>query len=191
MTTPRRCSDSAAKTRVRRVDIQKLRCTCASCHHVFDAEIVVEAPISVAVSSLQAIRCPSCGAPRISIGGSYTDAPSVTASLVDRAAWWTSRGEHGISSDTIYTVFAGCTRPRRTDVPHDPDDFRRCRQLFDLIPEWRSRIEEVALVYPWYRPFTERWDEMDRLWEEESPSGKCPKLYELMAVARAETDLIG
>jgi len=153
---------------------------------VFDAEIVVEAPINVGVASLQAIRCPSCGSNKIGIGGTYTDAPPVGAPLPERASWWIRRGEHGVSSETIYGVFA-VARPRRSDVPQDPDDFRRCRQLLDLMPEWRSRIGEVALVYQWYRPFTNRWDEMDRLWDEESPYGKCPQLYLLMQTLREES----
>ena len=165
------------------MDIQKLRCTCSACHQVFDAEIVVEAHIDVVIASLRVIRCPVCGSQKVGLGGNYADAPPSTAPLAERAGWWIARGEHGVSSETIYAVFA-VARPRRSDVPHDPDDFRRCRRLLDLMPEWRSRIEEVALAYPWYRPFTDRWDEMDRLWDEESSSGKCPKLYALMQVAR-------
>jgi len=172
------------------MNIQKLRCTCSACHQVFDAEIVVDAHINVAVASLRAIRCPVCGSKKIGIGGNYTNAPPISAPLAERLLWWVHRGERGASSETIYSVFAdrrGLRPDRWASVPHDPDDFRRCRQLLDLIPEWRSRIKEVGLTYPWYRPFTDRWEEMDRLWDEESPSRECPRLYALMQVAREES----
>jgi hypothetical protein len=65
-------------------------------------------------------------------------------------------------------------------VPHDPSDFWRCKQLLDLIPEWRSQLDRVAAEVPAFSPFVERWDEMEKLYEEEAPTGRCLKLYKLM-----------
>ncbi len=81
---------------------------------------------------------------------------------------------------------AGEFHPDDPDYPYDPDDFSRCRKLLDLFQEWRKDIGQVSSVYPWMAPFISRWDEMDRLWDEESPAHECPKLYELMQVAGEE-----
>lgn len=158
--------------------ISKLRVTC-KCQHVFDADVVTDAPISVAVASMQAVRCPECGSSECGLGGSYGDAPPLTASVTERAAWWRERGEVGTSSETIYSAFTG-SRVKRSDVPHDPDDFRRCRLLLGLIPEWRADLLPVTAAYPWFAPFVDRWGEMDRLYDIEAPKKSCPKLYALM-----------
>ena len=98
---------------------------------------------------------------------------------------WISEGEVGTSSRTIWTaMMGGASGPRACgfeyDTPKDPDDFRRCLLLLQLFPEWRHRLSEVAQIFPKYKPMVDRWNEMEALWREESPSGKCPKLYDLM-----------
>jgi Zn finger protein HypA/HybF involved in hydrogenase expression len=35
---------------------------CLKCGHLFQAELVLEAPASVTVASMKAVRCPKCGA---------------------------------------------------------------------------------------------------------------------------------
>lgn len=165
-----------------------IRLTCSSCKAVFDGEVVENAPVAVFTALLEAIRCPVCGSGNCGLGGNYTDAPPPDAPIEVRAHWWTNRGEHGISSCTIFYAFTAAVlwplggRPLKhaADVPHDPDDFRRCRLLLDLFPEWRADLGPLVRLFPWYGPLVEHWDEMDRLWEEESPSRWCPKLYDLM-----------
>lgn len=148
------------------MNIDKIRVTCQSCKNVFDAEVVVNAPIAVAIASMQSVRCPLCGSAKCGLGGNYAGAPPVTAPIADRVAWWRDRGEHGVSSETIYSAFAG-GRPRHVDVPHDPDDFSRCKLLLDLIPEWRSDLGKVVKVYPWFSPMIEKWAEIDAAYEME------------------------
>lgn len=162
------------------MEISKIRCTCQSCNEVFDAELVVGAPLAVAVASMQAVRCPSCGSSECGLGGSCRDFPPTTAPITDRIQWWQGRGEHGVSSETIFAAFTA-SRPRRADIPYDPDDFRRCRQLLVLIPEWRADLSPLTRAYPWYKPFVDAWDEMDRLYDL-APE----KLYDLMK--RLETE---
>lgn len=169
--------------------IAQQRCTCGGCSHVFDAEVVVNAPIDVTIASMQAIRCPSCGSDNCGIGGAHKDAPSASAPVEERACWWKQRGDHGTSSLTVYCAFSGGYSPHgRFDIPYDPDDYSRCRKLLDLIPEWRTNLSVVVARFPWYRPFIDRWDEFDRLWDEESSSGRCPKLYALMLEACQESE---
>ena len=156
--------------------------TCHKCSHVFEAEIVVNAPIDVAVASMRAVSCPECGAREVGLGGAYSDTPHITAPIEHRVNWWQTRGERGISSDTIAAVMRGThyTGSFGPDVPHDPGDFRRCKLLFDIVPEWRGRLNEVTERYPWFAPFEEAWPEFERLYEEEVSSGSAPKLYRLM-----------
>lgn len=167
--------------------VQQLRvhCMIKKCGQVFDADVAIQCPFEVSMASLKAIRCTKCGSKKIAMGGEYKDAP-VGGSVEVRKEWWKTRGEVGISSKTIFSAMCGEFPPARPDYPVDPDDFRRCRKLFDLFPEWRKDIAIVSSVYHWMAPFVVRWDEMDRLWDEESPTHKCPKLYELMQVAGEE-----
>ena len=170
--------------------ISKLRCTCKSCAGVFDAEIVTDAPVEVAVASMKAVRCPKCGSDKCGMGGAYNDAPALTASIKDRLDWWLERGERGVSSDTIYSAFTSSAPRHGADIPYDPDDYSRCRALFDLIPEWRKDLSPLVARYPWYKPVADNWDEMDRLWNEEigdRKKGSAPKLYALMQRLGAES----
>jgi hypothetical protein len=155
--------------------------------------VVSNAPISVATASWEAVRCPSCGSgpEAIGFGGGYKDAPPLTASIMERASWWRNRGEIGTSSLTIWCAFIGKLSPHgRFDYPHDPDDFHRCKQLLDLIPEWRETLGEVVHRFSWFYPFSSRWNEFEALWAEESSKKRCPRLYDLMQVAGREAEAI-
>ena len=132
--------------------ISKFRVTC-KCGHVFDAEVVTDAPISVAVASMKAVHCPKCGSGDVGLGGSYDDAPPLTTSIQDRATWWKERGEVGVSSETIWCAFTQSSDPRfGACYPYDPDDYRRCKLLLDLIPEWRTTLIVVVARFPWFKP---------------------------------------
>ncbi|MBQ3170359.1 MAG: hypothetical protein IJB53_00325 [Mailhella sp.] len=102
---------------------------------------------------------------------------------------WLQMGERGISSNTICFVLCGLSGLELEDgfsgysigsIPYDPDDFRRCYELLDLIPEWKDRLSEVAKRYPQWKPLVGRWSDLEALYEAEAPSGKAPKLYALM-----------
>ncbi len=84
----------------------------------------------------------------------------------------------------------------REDTPHDPDDFKRCRLLLLLIPEWRANLKKLADVFPWYAPFVNRWDEFDAMFTAaESVKHRTKKvqsaaweaLYNAMQLARVES----
>lgn len=165
--------------------IDKQRFTC-KCGQVFDGDLVVDAPIAVVIASMRAVRCPACGKANPGLGGAYKDAPPLSASVEVRADWWERRGERGTSSNTIYAAFTGGATPQWAGVPRDPDDYRRCRQLLEVIPEWRQSLHVVAGRFPVFAPMVERWNEMDALYDEESPSGTCPKLFDLMQELRKQ-----
>lgn len=103
-----------------------------------------------------------------------------------RAAEWILGPDTGLSSRTIWGVLVGAEAIDRPDIPYDPSDFGRCYRLLEVIPEWRSRLSEVADRFPAWRMFIAQWEAMELLWKEESPSGNCPRLYALMQEIRAK-----
>lgn len=94
---------------------------------------------------------------------------------------WIAGCDTGISSKTIFFTLTG--RPYlgefRPDVPHDPDDFGRCYRLLKKIPEWRSRLPEVAQKYPEWSGLVDHWDELTEMFERENWHPMYEKMQEL------------
>lgn len=148
--------------------IGKTRVTCLDCGEVSDIELVVDAELSIVITSMKAARC-LCGSTNIEIGGAYPDAPPLTAPLEERARWWLKRGDVGTSSRTIYGVMTQHPLPSAdADIPHDPSDFARCKALLDLIPEWRGALHQVFGNYPAWEPYVEKWPELEKMLAEEN-----------------------
>ena len=103
-----------------------------------------------------------------------SDAPATT---VDE---WYRGFDTGTSSKAIYRQMQRFPQLDPHSWPRDPDDFGRCYRLLALAPEWRARIVEMAQHGPEWRALGLAWDELTALYEEELPSGICPKLYARM-----------
>ena len=84
--------------------------------------------------------------------------------------WWFGC-DVGKSSASIFFVLTDQNKILKEAVekysngayPRDADDFGRCQRLLELIPEWRSRLSEVAIAYPngpWPK-IIERWHELE------------------------------
>lgn len=92
---------------------------------------------------------------------------------LERAHWWIATQRVGISSRTIWAVMMGVKAEyatdkltgRHFDTPRDASDFGLCHDLLTLIPEWRSRLDEVGEVFPKWQPLIVRWDELTALFE--------------------------
>ena len=98
---------------------------------------------------------------------------------------WADGRDTGVSSMTISSVMEN--QPSRYGhyaIPYDPADFGRCYRLLKLFPQWLERLPEVAQRHSEWVPFVSEWARMTELYEQELPSGKCPKLYELMKSLR-------
>lgn len=175
------------------MNIQSQRCTCQRCKEVFDAEVVMNAPIALYLASLEAVKCPFCGAghSKVGFGGEKNGVPGLEVPTSERAAWWWEHGERGTSSETIFCACAG-RGLHRADYPYDPADYRRCHRLLEIVPEWRGELTRVTARWPWFKPFEERWPEFERLWAEESNNegGMAPKLYEALREARKEAEAL-
>lgn len=116
--------------------------------------------------------------------------PAITAALrkehedrlvgLDAETAWLRGTDTGVSSRTILAVMTGRPTFDSGGHPRDPDDFGRCYRLLKRFPAWRSRMGEVAQHSLAWKALAEHWDELTALWEEESPSRTCPRLYARM-----------
>lgn len=97
---------------------------------------------------------------------------------------WSESWDTGASSLAIYNTFAHGASSGHPDIPYDPMDFGRCYRLLKVEPKWRKGIGLMGDLYPAWKPLVDAWDELEALWEEESPTGKCPKLFERMKELR-------
>jgi len=97
---------------------------------------------------------------------------------------WVVSEDTGISSRTIWAVMmnavVGDTDYNfRYGTPRDPDDFGRCYRLLERFPEWKTRLGEVANIFPRWTGLVREWDTLTKLYEE-SGHNYSDKLYNLM-----------
>jgi len=94
---------------------------------------------------------------------------------------WIATGEVGVSSKTMWAAItrsgSSDRKTRNWDVPHDPDDFSRCISFVRECSITPEQLQMVKSSFKWWAPIIDNWDELVSLWDEESPNGKCPKLY--------------
>lgn len=96
---------------------------------------------------------------------------------------WLQSDDTGMSSRWMAHVCAGSPVVKPYDegsYPHDPADFGRCYRFLQAVPSARLRLSELKNSGAVWSAYVDRWDEMEALWLEESPSGKAPKLFKLM-----------
>lgn len=79
-----------------------------------------------------------------------------------KALAWITSDDTGISSKTIWAVMMGAVADDgRYGRPYDGDDFGRCHRLLELIPEWKSRLGEVATRFPEWAPIVREWPQIE------------------------------
>lgn len=87
--------------------------------------------------------------------------------LPAQAKWWQGL-DIGCSASAIFAVFCDEEFQFKAEelgggaTPSDPDDLGRCILLLDTFPEWKIRLDKVAIAYPGTRwsDFVKRWDEL-------------------------------
>jgi len=107
-------------------------------------------------------------------------------SLEENKNWWLINGEHGISSKNMFAVLSDGYRQtdKRLSTPSDPDDFKRCSQLLEAVPQWKSELHKLKPVSQTWSNLVDNWGELEemliearKLWSE----GKGAKrMYEFM-----------
>ncbi len=66
------------------------------------------------------------------------------------------------------------------NYPHDPDDFGRCYRMLRAAPEFIPHVGTMAKSGKEWEALAKHWDELEKLYEQEYPTGKAPKLYARM-----------
>ena len=64
--------------------------------------------------------------------------------------------------------------------PGDVEDFRRCVQMLNAVPDMRAHIASMKQHGPKWARLADKWAELERLYESERGKGKCPKTYALL-----------
>ncbi len=142
---------------------------------------------SVCKEKPEGLHCGHCN----ELGHAPATCPKLQPSTPEE---WIEGPDTGTSSRVIFAVMYGFFTDgvRRTPLqglwngdnrldgrgstPLDPSDFGGCSRLLKLFG-WRPRLGEVATAFPAWARLVEHWDELEALYQEELPSGSCPKLY--------------
>lgn len=103
--------------------------------------------------------------------------PTVKATPNMGLVAWLKSDDTGLSSLYMASVLCGHPDFAQYAHPHDPDDFGRCYRFLLAIPHVRTRLNLMAAKSDQWEKLCLNWDELERLYLEESPAGKCPKLY--------------
>ncbi len=85
--------------------------------------------------------------------------------ILNKALDWIANGHVGMSSKTMWSYFMGL-KEFEIAHPYDPDDFSRCYELLEAIPEWKPRIMELSkLSGTWYK-LALNWNKLTEMYEE-------------------------
>lgn len=108
--------------------------------------------------------------------------------IKDRIIDWLQSGDTGLSSKYMASVCARAGNPQSLypSYPLDPSDFGRCYRFLKAVPEARDNLHKLKDSGAVWSAYVDHWDEMERLYEEEQPTGSAPKLYALMQRIRRE-----
>lgn len=87
----------------------------------------------------------------------------------------------GLSSMFLAQLAIGNPLPE-VHYPYDPSDLGRCLRFLSILTE---KEKEEVLRRAKHRSrhwelIVKNWDELIKLYNEEYPSGRCPKLYDFM-----------
>lgn len=107
--------------------------------------------------------------------------------LHQRTMQWIMGRDTGSSSRAIVGQMTGVTGQR--SHPWDIDDFGRCVRMLDVLPEYRSRLDEMKPISMQWKLLVEHWDELETLyyaWEADRHDRRgTERIKEL--IAQAET----
>lgn len=79
-------------------------------------------------------------------------------------------GGPGASASSIYATLRGAGRIEdpagfcSNNHPNDSDDFGRCVELLNLVPEWRDRMGEMRSVSLQWSRLSTKWSELENLY---------------------------
>ena len=106
-----------------------------------------------------------------------------TKSELENEDWWATKGEHGVSSKTMFNALChGRKLENRSGnmTPSDPDDFRRCYLLIKAIPQWGTRLYLLESLSPTWKNIIENWDKLCEMLEDLMNKKKDNGMYKFM-----------
>lgn len=85
--------------------------------------------------------------------------------LEQNKEWWLLNGEHGISSKNMFSVLSGVYFKDGGNLchPSDPDDFKRCSQLLQAVPQWRSELYKLKPISKTWSNLVDNWDKLEAM----------------------------
>lgn len=92
---------------------------------------------------------------------------------------WLISGEVGMSSKAMLAAALGIEQKNKRH-PLDPYDFKRCLNMVDSVPFVKKYFYRVAYMSHVWANIIYNWDELEKLYSEESNTGSCPKMYARM-----------
>lgn len=113
--------------------------------------------------------------------------------LTENQKNWLQSGEHGTSSETIFTHLTGhmLVNRRFGDIPCDPADLRRCRLLLEMCPELVPLFPKMAELSPQWKAMVDAWGDLCATMDQECPTwrthGDASKTYRKMQKIRGVT----
>jgi len=93
---------------------------------------------------------------------------------------WLASDRTGVSSKYMAHVLTGKTLGAKYAHPHDPSDFGRCLGLLEAVPAFRDRLSMMSAESGEWDRLVHSWNEIERLYREELPSGRAPKCFAYM-----------
>lgn len=82
------------------------------------------------------------------------------------AIWWIGNGDVGLSSKTIWNCLVG-NEDIEIHHPHDPDDFNRCYELLEAVPEWKSELYKLKSLSTQWSNIVDSWGLLTKMLEED------------------------
>ena len=115
----------------------------------------------------------------------------IGTSVEARALQWAVSRDTGSSSKALCAHMSGGKSEGAADYPHDPDDLGRCLRLLQLVPEWKSRIAEMAVYGAGWAGLVKIWPQIAAAMADEvgidlSRANRAPQTYRLMQLAIAD-----
>ena len=103
----------------------------------------------------------------------------------DTVEAWLKGADVGMSSKALAMTLSGMAvsalgKRECKAHPYDPADIGRCFRMLDRFPELRENLHLMKKASPVWEKLIDRWDDLRALYNEEFPTGKAPKLYDLI-----------
>ena len=102
---------------------------------------------------------------------------------IQNERWWMEKGEHGMSSKTMFNILNNNgyrVQNYYNSFPHDPDDFSRCYLLLKSCPHLKLNLSRMKSVNPTWSNLVDNWDKLTEMLEWQLQYKKANGMLEFM-----------